>query len=280
MLAPFEITAIDFVGMAKEYSVPNASESLGIYVVQSGIWTLTIDKQQDPGSDWAPSPVSESLSQQLREGEVAIVTQPVSHHLRLISNPSPSSSYLRILLKPSSAESQVLLAGYPELVRAESLFSAEFSANLSSLSKSNRHSELTGLLLDSMASLIIGLVLKTVIKQDPHFITSNNGLAPEIAETLRAMEQDPGNQWTIETLASVAGISRSALAQKFKEQVGTTLNHHLLEVRMRLADTLLKSRRHHLKEIARMTGYQSASSFSTAFKRWSGKSPSSLRKAD
>jgi AraC-like DNA-binding protein len=103
-------------------------------------------------------------------------------------------------------------------------------------------------------------------------------LDPEIAQAIQAIQTAPGKDWTIQRLASEVGISRSALAQKFKAQTGQTPNEYLLGVRMKIAEGLLRSRRQHLKEIARQAGYQSVSAFSTAFKRWSGTSPSLHRR--
>ncbi len=101
---------------------------------------------------------------------------------------------------------------------------------------------------------------------------------PEVTQSIMAMERSPATAWTIQRLAQEVGISRSALAQKFKDQTGKTPSDYLLNIRMRLAEELLRGRREHLKEVARRTGYQSVSAFSTAFKRWSGSPPSVHRR--
>ncbi|WP_437228182.1 helix-turn-helix transcriptional regulator [Planctomicrobium sp. SH661] len=128
-----------------------------------------------------------------------------------------------------------------------------------------------------LAQLLVGVVLGI------HLPAAEQGrdrkYDPEIVQTLSLMEREPGKFWTIEKLAEASGVSRSTLAQKFKDQVGRTPSDYLLDIRMQLADRHLKTRSHPLKEIARLTGYQSVSAFSTAFKRWCGHSPSARRKS-
>jgi len=103
-------------------------------------------------------------------------------------------------------------------------------------------------------------------------------ITPGIQQTLTAIDADPGLSWTLKRMAEVAGISRSSFAQKFKEQIGTTPRDHLLNVRMRRAEMLMKDGRQQLKMIARLIGYRSVSAFSTAYKRWAGKTPRQHRK--
>ncbi|HWL07799.1 MAG TPA: AraC family transcriptional regulator [Planctomicrobium sp.] len=128
--------------------------------------------------------------------------------------------------------------------------------------------------------LLAGLLISAVLANQLNLAGSGmvSGVEPEVAQAILAMERAPGEPWTIQRLASEAGISRSTLAQKFKEQTGQTPNDYLLNIRMRLAEEMLRGRAQHLKEIARRAGYQSVSAFSTAFKRWSGSPPSVHRR--
>ncbi len=95
-----------------------------------------------------------------------------------------------------------------------------------------------------------------------------------LARTLREIHVDVVRRWTVEQLARTAGMSRAAFAERFARKVGIPPMQYLLEWRMALAKDMLRSERPALAEVAERVGYQSASAFSTAFTRLTGRSPS------
>jgi len=97
---------------------------------------------------------------------------------------------------------------------------------------------------------------------------------PVTAKAIRAMHEDVGHDWTVGSLARLCGVSRSALATRFRSVVGTGPISYLLRWRMALAKEALKSGTARMEEIAFSIGYKSASAFSTAFTRAVGCSPS------
>jgi len=100
------------------------------------------------------------------------------------------------------------------------------------------------------------------------------GLAdPKIALALHALHADVRRNWTVEALATCAGMSRSAFAERFGERVGVTPIEYLLNWRMALAKNALRFSNHSLSEIAFTIGYRSSSAFSTAFSRVVGCPP-------
>jgi AraC-like DNA-binding protein len=100
------------------------------------------------------------------------------------------------------------------------------------------------------------------------------GLAdPAIAAALRAIHSDVQRNWTVEQLAAVAGASRSVFAARFARTVGLPPIDYLLNWRMALAKDTLRDGRSSLSEVAFQCGYQSASAFSTAFRRIVGCAP-------
>ena len=97
---------------------------------------------------------------------------------------------------------------------------------------------------------------------------------PRIGRALRAVHAEPARRWTLEQLASEAGMSRTAFALHFKALVGWPPLDYLLRWRMRLAArALLSPERTRLAEIALSVGYESESAFSAAFKRAMGCAP-------
>jgi len=101
------------------------------------------------------------------------------------------------------------------------------------------------------------------------------GLADErLALSIREMHRDPSRAWTVEQLAKVAALSRSAYFQRFSRAVGMPPMEYLLAWRMAIAKDILDRQDLVIEKIAERVGYSSASTFSTAFTRYVGRSPS------
>ncbi|WP_328471403.1 AraC family transcriptional regulator [Actinoplanes sp. NBC_00393] len=95
---------------------------------------------------------------------------------------------------------------------------------------------------------------------------------------LRAMHDAPAEPWTLATLADRASVSRTTLAKRFAELVGEPPLAYLTAWRMNLAADLLAEPGATVAAVARRVGYADAFSFSAAFKRVQGVSPSGYRR--
>lgn len=84
----------------------------------------------------------------------------------------------------------------------------------------------------------------------------------------------------IETIAMSLGLNRSYLTRLFKEATGYSLQEYLLTYRMKMAIKLLSENKLSVSEIAEAVGYTDTFTFSKAFKRHFGKSPSDCRGID
>lgn len=100
---------------------------------------------------------------------------------------------------------------------------------------------------------------------------------PDIGAVLRAIHDDPAAPWTVAALARRAGMSRAAFAQRFRARVGEPPMAYVTRWRLSLAADLLADDRHSVGEIAARVGYTSPFTFSAAFKRHHGRSPTSYR---
>jgi AraC-like DNA-binding protein len=78
----------------------------------------------------------------------------------------------------------------------------------------------------------------------------------------------------VEDLAREAGLSRSAFSERFGQKVGVPPMQYLIDWRMALAKAMLQRDALPLEAVAASIGYQSASAFSTAFRREVGSPPS------
>ena len=94
-----------------------------------------------------------------------------------------------------------------------------------------------------------------------------------LAKALRAIHARVGGRWTVEGLARLAGMSRSAFAARFMETVGCAPIEYLSRWRMALAKDALCRGDKTLDRLAAEIGYESASAFSTAFRRRVGCAP-------
>lgn len=100
---------------------------------------------------------------------------------------------------------------------------------------------------------------------------------PDVGRALAAIHDDPAHGWTVESLASRAGMSRAAFARRFRELVGETPLGYLTGVRLALAADLLTSSDATLETVARRVGYATPFALSAAFKRVHGLSPQQYR---
>ncbi|HVE51804.1 MAG TPA: AraC family transcriptional regulator [Ramlibacter sp.] len=100
------------------------------------------------------------------------------------------------------------------------------------------------------------------------------GLAdPRLSVAIRALHADPTRPWTVAAMAKEAALSRSTFFARFQAKVGMPPMEYLLAWRMALAKDLLRRREGAVSEIAARVGYGSASTFSVAFTRHVGRSP-------
>lgn len=249
---PFEIESIEWLAPAT--LLEEESHPSGLYLFCHGTWSLT------SGSDGSEL--------RIHPGDLLLILSAAA--LKLEPNLFEPGEHgqaplLRIRVSQKVFDEVFGDRQLPEFCHLRSLFSP---ATLSGES-----ADLTKGLASVLFSVVFGTQLEAVLATG-----AVSGVEPDVAQAILAMQRDPALPWTIERLAREAGVSRSTLAQKFKSQTGQTPNEFLLNLRMRLAEELMRGRKHHLKEIARRTGYQSVSAFSTAFKRWSGSPPSVHRR--
>ena len=93
-----------------------------------------------------------------------------------------------------------------------------------------------------------------------------------VGAAIKAIHREPSRRWTVETLASEAGMSRASFAAQFRQLVGECPIEYLTHWRMLLAGRSLEHGEP-IGTIAHALGYESESAFRTAFKRVTGNTP-------
>ncbi|WP_341315153.1 AraC family transcriptional regulator [Paraburkholderia sp. IMGN_8] len=129
------------------------------------------------------------------------------------------------------------------------------------------------LMVSRLIDLVVIRTLRSWIQQGP---TSGwlGGLSDaRIANALKAIHERPTQKWSIETLAAIAGMSRSSFCERFAALVGSSPLRYQNEWRLTLARDLLARREARVGEIGLSIGYESEAAFSRAYKALFGHSP-------
>ena len=135
-------------------------------------------------------------------------------------------------------------------------------------------------LLDRLFEVVLIQLLRQLMENGSSQIGLLSGLAhAQLRRAIVAMHQEPEKDWSVERLATVAGMSRSVFSNQFREAVGETPATYLQRWRIGLVQKWLK-RGQSLKLIAEEAGYGSESALSRAFKSQCGCSPNEWLKLE
>jgi AraC family transcriptional regulator, alkane utilization regulator len=110
-----------------------------------------------------------------------------------------------------------------------------------------------------------GLLAEALLTEEP------------VAHALSAIRERFDEPWTLSALACHVGMSRTALATRFKALMGDSPMHYLTRVRLNRAAGLLATTRLSHHEIAHLTGYATEAALAKAFKRERGETPGQHR---
>jgi AraC-like DNA-binding protein len=100
---------------------------------------------------------------------------------------------------------------------------------------------------------------------------------PQIGQALALIQHQPGEAWTVGSLACRVSLSRSAFSAKFRQLVGEPPMSYITRVRLTKAAAALRTNSATLIEVAASIGYESEVAFSKVFKRYFGIAPGAYR---
>ncbi len=101
---------------------------------------------------------------------------------------------------------------------------------------------------------------------------------PRLSKVIEAILDHPEQSYSLESLASIAAMSRSTFARHFERCFARTPMDYLRDVRLRRAAQLLQVSGTSIDAVAGKVGYASRSHFSRAFGEQFGCSPMDFRK--
>jgi AraC-like DNA-binding protein len=226
----------------------------------------------------------------LTAGDYLLLPRSGAHRIRAVDSAVVASGELSLgsnlaspLASPLVSNAAAsLVTALPDVVVARGLF--------------HREPHL-GILVDTLArefgdarpgSLVMRSRIATIIASAAVRAWVENGCAPDqwlvtvrdphIARAIAAMQRDPGNPWTVESLARIARASRSVFTERFRTLVGDSPARYLTQLRMEHGKQLLDREQLSVAEAAGKLGYGSEAAFSRAFRRYVGASPTAWRK--
>jgi len=100
---------------------------------------------------------------------------------------------------------------------------------------------------------------------------------PRLSKVLECIIENPGQPYTLESLAGQCAMSRSTFAAQFKESFGRSAMDFVKEVRLRASARMLIQTDIPIKTISARIGYDSRSHFTHAFSEFFGSSPGKYR---
>jgi AraC-like DNA-binding protein len=211
----------------------------------------------------------------LTEPTLLLYPRPLTHHFR--NPPKEGSDFTCAEIEFEGAGLHPIAQALPDVVALPLNAVDGLQAALDLLFAETTRIQCGHRILADRLFEVVLIQLVRWLLDHPNSTGMNTGLlfglsSPQIAKALVAMHEAPGGSWTLEELAAVSGMSRTAFATKFKELVGKPPAEYLTDWRM----TILQSRLRQgvsLKLLADELGYSNQSALSRIFTQRLGLSP-------
>ena len=130
-----------------------------------------------------------------------------------------------------------------------------------------------------MSEIIFAQALRTYMESEGQDSPVLAGFTDQnIARALTAIHDAPGHNWTLEELAQIAGMSRTAFTSRFSKCMTVTPLGYITNWRMQIARMELVNSSRSIIEIAENSGYRSEAAFSRVFKKYHTKAPATYRR--
>jgi AraC-like DNA-binding protein len=127
--------------------------------------------------------------------------------------------------------------------------------------------------VNKICDVLLIKVIRLLIDNGHLFQGMLAGLShPKLSRTIAQLQNSPESNWSLEEMASQAGMSRSTFAQVFLNTVGQTPNDFLTDLRVNLAKELLEQDKS-VSLVANSVGYEHGSALARVFRKKTGFSP-------
>jgi AraC family transcriptional regulator, activator of mtrCDE len=221
---------------------------------------------------------------QLETGDLVVFPHGDPHRLSAASDtPSSSTSLICGELHFSSNTVHPLSHALPACFVVRAADADNVFRGLSAMMVDTANSGLAGrqVLLNKLADTLFTLAICDFANRH----TDHRGLFAALADTrickvLRAVHENPGHAWTMQCMAALACMSRSAFAERFAQLMKVPPMQYVTQWRVSVAERMLRDRQLSVASIAEQLGYSSEAAFRRLFKRVSGVCPGRIRSQD
>ncbi|RDH85904.1 MAG: hypothetical protein DIZ80_00045 [endosymbiont of Galathealinum brachiosum] len=135
------------------------------------------------------------------------------------------------------------------------------------------------IVFDKLAEIIFVQSIRAYIADNDQDVGIIAALSDtKLSKALTLIHEQPSTKWTVDSLASNIGMSRSNFAEHFKRVLNQSPIKYLEWWRMQLAWNALADKKETIIEVALVSGYSSEAAFSKAFKRVHGVNPGQVRR--
>ncbi|MUI13271.1 helix-turn-helix domain-containing protein [Massilia dura] len=218
------------------------------------------------------------------EGAPALSAKSRGMHLVVETNdgPGPASDILCGELR-FGPEAAPLLRTLPDVVLVRTAGQPALASLRALIALLQQEAETdrpgTAAILAQLTSALFALLLRGWIEQ-----SGGRGLlavlaVPRLQPALHAMLAEPGQPWSLDSLARLCHMSRATFVRAFRHAAGLPPAEVLTQLRMARAARLLAQGRLGAGQIGEQVGYQSEAAFNRVFKRHHGVGPGEYRRA-
>ncbi|EES5488388.1 reactive chlorine-specific transcriptional regulator RclR [Escherichia coli] len=216
----------------------------------------------------------------LRPGNVVLLPQNSAHRLSRVDNESTCIVCGTLRLQHSA---RYFLTSLPEtLFLAPVNHSVEYNWLREAIPFLQQESRSAMPGVDALCSQICATFFTLAVREWIAQVNTEKNilsllLHPRLGAVIQQMLEMPGHAWTVESLASIAHMSRASFAQLFRDVSGTTPLAVLTKLRLQIAAQMFSREMLPVVVIAESVGYASESSFHKAFVREFGCTPGEYR---
>jgi AraC family transcriptional activator of mtrCDE len=147
------------------------------------------------------------------------------------------------------------------------------------LSEERDRGATSGVMMTALMNEALILIFRRLCKEPECHLPWLNALEdPRLTAALAEIHERPQAPHSLDSLSSVASMSRSSFSEAFNKQLGRSPMAYLRDTRMRRAAGMLQGSGLTIDDVATRVGYASRSQFSRAFSARFGVSPAAYRR--
>jgi AraC-like DNA-binding protein len=236
-----------------------------LHLINSGVIRISTEQEADVRLD-------------VKTPTLLLLSQPQRH--RITTDENDGAEVICGTVQFGEVGVNPVTLSLPPLVVAE-LSSVNAAENCMQMLLTEAFSDLTGqqAIMNRLCEVLTIYVLRHCIATG---LTKGGALAGladrRLSKALQVIHETPASPLNLDSMASLAGMSRARFAAHFKEVIGETPADYLTAWRLSLCQKLLMNNLP-IKQIAGDVGYQSASALTRAFVRKFGCSPTEWQRS-